>query len=332
MTMRGIELVCLAIVTTYVVARLFLPVAPQDLGSLGAADRPQRLSFATRFVVLAVASFAGEDTVIRAYGYYSYATGWSVRLDHVPLVIVLVWPVVIDSAATLARAIIGTTRGTGVSRCNERRRTVALRVATLGAAIVLADASLIEPIAVRAGLWRWTEPGLFGVPLIGIVGWAFFAWAAIFVFEALRTVRAAKLAVVTLAPIATHALILSTWWALFRWVQGDCSGVGASGLAWGAAVVIASIVARHGLAAPARGLTTVPIAELLLRLPGALFFFVLLGLTAHAPRAFAAPDLRTYAAPDASFYALVAYALAFAPPYLTALVLRAGVARSRAMA
>jgi hypothetical protein len=76
----------------------------------------------------------------------------------------------------------------------------------------------------------------------------------------------------------------------------------------------------------------VPIAELLLRLPGALFFFVLLGMTARSPSPFAAPDLRTYTAPEASLFALIAYATAFAPPYLTALTVRAVGARARALA
>ena len=42
----------------------------------------------------------------------------------------------------------------------------------VGALIVLADASLIEPVAVASNLWAWTEPGLFAVPPIGILGWA----------------------------------------------------------------------------------------------------------------------------------------------------------------
>ena len=75
---------------------------------------------------------------------------------------------------TLARAVLG------APPAHARGSRSSSRVALLGAAIVLADASLIEPIAVRAGLWRWTEPGLFAVPLVGIVGWAFFAWAAAF--------------------------------------------------------------------------------------------------------------------------------------------------------
>lgn len=308
-----LEIVCLTIVASYVVARL-----------LQASGGGQRRAFLGRFAVLAVASFLGEDSVIRAYGFYAYATGWSARLDHVPLVIVLVWPVVIDSAATLARALV-TPIGGGKKHPS---LSDSVRVATLGAAIVLADASLIEPIAVRAGLWRWIEPGLFGVPLIGILGWAFFAWTTIMVFELAR--GPALAIVLAVAPIVTHALIIVSWWALFRWISGERSAVAAAGLAWGAAIVVATRTARDALAG--RGLAVVPIGELLVRLPGALFFFVLLGMTAYAPSVFASPDARVYAAPDAGLLALAAYAAAFAPPYLTALSLRAASRRSNVLA
>lgn len=303
--MIGLELVCLAIVVTYALARL-----------ARADDAAARHAFTARFAALAVASFVGEDTVIRAYGFYAYATGWSARLDQVPLVIVLVWPVVIDSAATLARAVLPD---------DPRRGRVSSRVALLGAAIVLADASLIEPIAVRAGLWRWIEPGLFGVPVIGIVGWAFFAWAAIVVLE--RAPAAARLAVVVVAPVAMHVLVVASYWLAFRWISGERSTGAAAALAWGTSIVVSSMVARAS--ARGRGLATVPVAELLLRLPGAAFFFVLLGMTSAAPSGFAAPDQRGYAAPEAGVFTLMAYAAAFAPPYLTALAVRARASKVR---
>jgi hypothetical protein len=292
----GLELVCLAIVASYGAARLFR-----------ANGAGERRAFLARFLLLAVAGFVGEDSVIRAYGYYAYATGWSARLDHVPLVIVLVWPVVIDSAATLARFLA---------------KGGAARVASLGAVIVLADASLIEPIAVRAGLWRWTEPGLFAVPLIGIAGWAFFAWGAIFVLERARGLR--KVAVIVLAPALAHVLILASYEVVFRAAPGVRSGAGAAALAWLASLVV---VLRSGLRG--RGLAEVPVAELLVRLPGAAFFFVLLGLTLAGPRAFAAPDARSYAAPDGALSSLLAYAAAFAPPYLAALGVRAARSGAR---
>ena len=145
--MIGLELVCAAIVALYAVAR---------------RDALPELA------LLAVAGFVGEDSVIRAYGFYSYSPRWHLFLDRVPLAIVLIWPIVIHSAWRWRAAW---------------RRAPAL-APLVGAAIVLADASLIEPIAVHAGLWTWTEPGLFAVPPIGIIGWAYFAGAAIACLEA----------------------------------------------------------------------------------------------------------------------------------------------------
>lgn len=294
-----LELVCVAIVATYVVARLF------RAGTEGNTPGGGRAAFLARFAALSVASFVGEDSVIRAYGYYAYAPGWTVRVDQVPLVIVLVWPVVIDSAATLARAIIGT-QGVDPTRGSSPR----LRIALLGAAIVLADASLIEPIAVRADLWHWTEPGLFAVPLIGIAGWALFTLNAILILESRRTLGVRVLLLVALAPIATHGLIVATWWLFFRWVQGQRSGALAAGVAWALSLVIAIGIARAREAQVRR----VPASELLLRLPGAAFFFVLLASGASPP------------------LPLLLYAVAFAPPYLVGLARIVRTRRSQGVA
>ena len=180
------QLACLAIVALYVAVRM-----------RRAEDRVQ---VARRLALLVAASWLGEDSVIRAYGFYFYDARWDLFVDKVPLMIVIIWPVVVDSAWQLAR------------------RLAPSRVALAAAALVLADASLIEPIAVHAGLWRWTEAGLFAVPPIGILGWALFAFAAI---------------------------------AL--WLRARALG------------------------------RRIPAEELLVRVPGALFFFVLLALHPSAP-------------------------------------------------
>jgi hypothetical protein len=275
-----LELVCLAIVAAYVALRL---------------RSGERRAFLVRFSLLALAGFIGEDTIIRVYGAYAYASTWSVHLDRVPLVIVLVWPVVIDSARSLARVLV---------------KPSPLRVALVAAAIVLADASLIEPIAVRAGLWRWTDPGLFGVPLVGIAGWAFFSGACVFVLE-----RTRAMLVVVVAPIATHALVLATWWIVFRWIQGPLPDAAAPIVVWIACTSLAVLARR----------ANVTRTLLLSRLPGALFFFALLGCTLAAPWPFAAPDLATYAAPPARALLLLVYAAAFAPPYLVLLLQTRGI-------
>lgn len=150
-----LELACLAIVILYIVVRGLRDPAPRDFG--------------VRLGLLMVASWLAEDTCIRAYGFYAYHPGWSLFVDQVPILIVVIWPVVIHTAWDLAR---------GLARPE--------RVPLASALIVLADASLIEPIAVNAGLWAWSEPGLFAVPPIGIIGWATFTFLALLVFERVR--------------------------------------------------------------------------------------------------------------------------------------------------
>ncbi|MCU1279462.1 MAG: hypothetical protein JWM53_3008 [bacterium] len=249
--MLALELVCAAIVALYAVAR---------------REALPQLS------LLAVAGFLGEDSVIRAYGFYFYSPRWHLFLDRVPLLIVLIWPVVIHSAWSLAR------------RLSPRAAWVPL----VGAGLVLADASLIEPIAVHAKLWTWTEPGLFAVPLIGIVGWAYFAGAAMVCLERVRPAAA-----VVVAPLATHVMLVASWWGLFKWLAQPLRAGPFIVAAWVILGTLALIAAR---ARPGRGVPEFR-KDLLLRGPGAAFFFVLLILYARDQ-----PSLCLYAAAFAAPY------------------------------
>ena len=258
--MTALEYVCVVIVVLYLALR----------GRIDA--HPAR--FAYRMLALAVAAWIAEDTVIAAYGYYQYAPTWTVFLHHVPLLVVCIWPVVIHSAWDVARAL-----------SPDRRGLVGVFV------IVLGDAALIEPVAVSAGLWSWNHPGLFGVPLIGVAGWAIFAVGAGTCLD-LRGWRFARLIVV--APLVTHIALLVAYWGLFRWVRPDGPIAPAAGVlaAWAAALVACAVTLRRPL--------LVPRALLWLRLPGAVFFLFL--LVRHDNSAM-----------------LHAYIAAFPLPYLTAL-------------
>ncbi|GEM_PF-250788 len=293
-----LQLVCLAIVASYVGARLVL-----------AGDASERKAFVLRFLALAIAAAIGEDTMIRAHGAYSYSPEWTVFVGRVPLVVVLVWPVVIDSAASVARHALAHDALEGARTSPDARVrwglvhgrarwSSTLAVASLTGLVVFADASLIEPIAVRAGLWAWTDPGVFDVPLVGIAGWAFFAAIATAVLGDGRAFARALL-VIPIAPLVTHGLVLASWWTLFRWVQGPIAPSWAVTSAWGLLLLATLLASRAG--------RRIPIAEILLRAPGAAFFFVLLALG----------DVTS-----ATGRMLVFYALAFAPPYLVAMASR----------
>jgi hypothetical protein len=269
-----LQLLCLAIVSIHVTTACLR------------SARPGR--YLVRAAIIAVASLVAEDTCIRLYGFYRYHEGWVPFVDQMPLMVALIWPGVLLSAGELAGLLAS-------------GRAVPL----VAAALVLCDASFMEPIAVHAGLWRWFAPGFFGVPPIGIVGWAAFSGAGLAVFEA-NDARGrrwpADLVAVLAAPAFAHAVLLATWWGALRWVNAPLPDGAVVAAAWAVSSILTALAIRRR--------TGVPLAAMATRLPAAAFFFVLLFRGDGAPGA------------------LVAYALAFALPYSTLTVLGLGGIRS----
>ena len=270
MNMLVLELTALVIVAVYLGMQL--------------ARGEDRKAFLLRLVIVAAAAWVTEETCIRWYGFYSYSPRWSVFIGEVPLTVAVIWPVVIDSARMLARNLTGD----GSARI----------VAAVTAGLVFTDAALIEPVSVHVGLWAWTEPGLLGVPVIGVLGWALFTLVSVGVFEFNRQrgrgpgCSVQDLAAIPAAFVLTHLLLLAAWWGALRWVSGPINPWIAAGVAWGLSVTLAVAAARPAAAG------RVPRRTLLLRVPAALFFFVLLGIYHE----------------DAG--PLVIWTIAFAPPYL----------------
>ncbi len=250
--------------------------------AIAIARAPSRGRTAWRLALIAIGAWLGEDTLMRAHGAYSYAPSWSAFLDRMPLLVTCIWPVVVHSAWALARRLAP---DAGPAR----------RAALVGA-LVFTDAAFMEPIAVNAGLWTWTYAGPFGVPLVGVLGWAFFAAACILVLETCERRRApwaAELTLLVIAPLAAHALTVASWWGLLRWIPETAPEPAVAAGTW-----VASLVAC-GLAARARADRAL-VVELSLRVPAAATFAWLLAVSETA-----AP--------------LLAYALAFVPPYLVLL-------------
>ena len=278
--MRALELTCLCIVLLYIVVRLQRR-GDESIGEL-----------LSRFVWLAATSALGEDTMIRLHGFYDYAEGWSLPLDRVPLLIVLIWPIVIDSASQIAGGL-----------CRALRRPESTRnVAIATGLVVLVDAWLIEPIATQSGLWRWHAPGLFGVPPIGVLGWAIFAglvtWLRPLAFRrsGCALVRLGQPVVASvLAILGTHAILIAAWWLLFRPLNRTLPTAIGIAVAWLVLLPIAAFFLRI------RAGRAVPVSNLLVRVPAAAFFFVLLAVRKDAIGAAQGP--------------LLLYALAFAAPY-----------------
>ncbi|MFO0551079.1 MAG: hypothetical protein U0271_22000 [Polyangiaceae bacterium] len=197
-----------------------------------ARQRPPRVLLA-EYASLAIAGFLGEETCIAGYAYYAYAPGWAARLHHVPLLVPMIWPLVILSARDVVRALYPGLDGV--------RRAAAIAVA------VTFDAVLIEVLSVRAGLWSWAEPGLLGVPGAGLLGWGFFTLGAAWALDHFKGPLARLVAVVAVAPLVTHALILASWWGALRWwprVDWGTAGLLAE-VAFAAALTGFVVVARR---------------------------------------------------------------------------------------
>ncbi|MCW2497550.1 carotenoid biosynthesis protein [Jatrophihabitans sp.] len=94
------------------------------------------------------------------FGRYRYAGSLGVRLDGVPLVIALAWPMLAWPAALVSRRLV-----TGITA----------RVLLGGWALATWDLFL-DPQMVAAGHWRWRHPtphlpGVPNVPLTNYAGW-----------------------------------------------------------------------------------------------------------------------------------------------------------------
>lgn len=233
--MWTLEAVCVLIVAAYFVAHRADPALRRDA------------------LWVALAAWLGEDTMIRAYHFYAYAPGWHLRVDHVPVLIPAIWAPVVLSARAVARAL-----RPGASVRGE---------AVLVGALVTFDAALIEPIAVRAGLWRWFEPGIFSVPLAGILGWGLFAGAAVALLRGIP--RRVTAAVVPLSVLAAHALVLASWWLALRWVLR-------TELAWTRVAPAVALASLAFTVAVVRTGASLPWRELLPRAAATGFFAALL--------------------------------------------------------
>jgi hypothetical protein len=262
-----LQLTALALVVFYVAFRI--------------TDQPKPRQFLARFALVSVACWMAEESCILLYKFYSYSPSWSLFLDKVPLLIILIWPVIIHSAWELASQLL---------------RPGHKFVPMTAGAIVCTDAALLEPVAVNAGLWSWTEPGIFHVPPIGILGWGYFTFCCTLMLHwAMRPNRSKGWTLLFLlaAVLGTHLLLLTSWWGALRWVSRFESNIFAVGMVWALSLALVYAILRRGTGRRVRR------KAILLRLPAALFVFILLALNAGGSGL------------------LVVYALAFVPPYLT---------------
>ncbi len=190
------------------------------LAAMARARPPTRVL--AEYGAIAAAAWAGEHTCIEWYGFYRYAPGWHLFVGHVPALVPLIWPLVVLSARDVVRALAPSARGA--------------RAGLLVGLAVTFDATLVEVLSVRAGLWEWSEPGMLGVPLVGILGWGYFALGAAWGLELGEARARGPVAALVLGPLVAHALLVASWWGFFRHtLRGDL------GLAPGAAYAAFSV-------------------------------------------------------------------------------------------
>ena len=230
--------------------------------TLGAMARARGARVVLReYAALAVAGFLAEQTSIEAYRFYAYAPGWHLHVGWVPILVPLIWPLVILSAREVASGLW--------PRAALEPRGAWARACVV-AAVVVFDASLVEVVAVRARLWSWAEPGHLAVPVIGILGWGFFAFGA-----ELALLRARPALCLLYGPLSTHALVLASWWGGFRWALRGELGVASS---WG--VVVASAAATWAVVVARRRGGGIPLSTATPRMFAAALFLYLLWVTA----------------------------------------------------
>jgi hypothetical protein len=248
------------------------------------ANRPDGTHFLLWIVLVATSAWITEETCIRLYAFYSYSQSWHIFLSHLPFMVIVVWPAIIHCAWDLASQLLG-----------YGHRFVPIAAAS----IVLTDAAFIETVSVQSGLWVWQDPGVFNVPLIGIFGWACFAFLCAFLYEEgiRRNYRLwFSFLVIVLPAVGTHLFLLVSWWGVFRWINIPIKAELAAATAWIMSICLVFVFIRF------RTGIRVEKKTLLLRLLAALFFFTLLSFNA-----------------DCSVF-FILFVVAFAPPYLTLMV------------
>jgi hypothetical protein len=217
---------------------LALLIVVATLLLMGRRD-PARLI--TDYLLLAAASYIGEESCIGLYGLYRYNAQFVGFVHYVPLMIPVIWPLVILSARSVVEALFG----------EGRHALVAL--------LVVFDASLIEVLSVRAGYWSWIYGGHLNVPLIGILGWGAFVYGACVGLGGRGPLRIPFTLLFSF--LTTHGLLLAWWWGGMRFLPRTTSD---AYLLFFALLAAAALVAVQRARATGRNLGVVVTAPRLL--------------------------------------------------------------------
>lgn len=213
------------------------------------------------YILSAVGAWMAEHSCIALYDFYHYSQEWHGFIGHVPLAIVLIWPMVILSANHLT----------------ERLGFKGVRALAISTFFVVLEAVLIEVICLQAGLWSWRGVGIFGAPIIGMLGWGAYALG---VFWANWKLKGWPLLLLPFAGLfSAHLLLQILWRAGFR----DISSIPLPDTAILIATALGSLAATL-LAVRARRRRRIAMLEVLPRILAAQLIYYLL-FVSQAPAA-----------------------------------------------
>lgn len=206
--------------------------------------------------------FALEKTAMVVFSSHRYATTWRLAPLGVPVAVAAVW-------ASLIVSGLAVTSRRGLASPLSR----AAGAAGLGVSLDL----LMEPVAVRAGLWEWTPPGPWlGVPVGNFVGWTIIVGAYVLGAEIWGQSASLRGQVARRLSLSGGAIVLLVAVGL-AWKAGDAESAfgGFSGWVVWAALLLAtaSLALAHG--SPLDGATLgARLGSLPPHLPGGVFLGV----------------------------------------------------------
>jgi hypothetical protein len=187
---------------------------------------------AGELLALAAYGFTVEWVAMSLFASHAYAASWWAQPKGVPLAVASVWAAVIVSAMAVA---------------GRHARTRVARAVT-AAVVAIALDLLIDPVATRAALWRWTPPG----PWLGVPIGNFVAWGVIVGFYAYGADRWAGTGRVPFQPLRRFALAVGCIVVLVMiaeaWTRLDLERLFANGRGWAVwAAVQVALLWRVGL-------------------------------------------------------------------------------------
>lgn len=172
-------------------------------------DRFTTIQFVVAYLMIAVSGGVCENTCIWWYDFYHYNQEvWYAYVGAMPIEVTIIWPQVIFGSHRLMRENFGLQ---GVT------------LAAVGASEVFGLAYFVEIVCVSRGFWTWTKSNIMGVPIIGVIGWAVFAFCAFLTLEVMRKDRPLSVLPVLCLPLlsmgAVHATVIALWQCGFAYVS-----------------------------------------------------------------------------------------------------------------